>query len=252
MSTKGDNSPAVIAKNFSVTYGVRTDAIEAILEVYKEKGYSSTKRVKETEKVLQKYSKTPEKSTKAVELSPLTAKGLGILNNSKIKEALEWDLFAQKYYLSTTGINSPAVVAKGDVNIWYGIPSKTLRALAERLEENKTDISNFGTKLADQAKKYKELKEELDTYKTKEKIYEKAEALLEEGKLEEAEQLIESDFNASMKRQAYKGYIYGKTKELLLKYDEAAIGYKNAVDNDGKIIKYQIAFANNENISCQS
>jgi tetratricopeptide (TPR) repeat protein len=246
VNTKGDNSPAVIAKNFSTTYGVRPDAIEAILWVYNEQGYDVERRKKATEQILTKFAQSPERKQKNTELSVASLDKMGITNAPKIINALEWDLFAQKYYLSTTGQNSPSVIAKGDVNIWYGIPPKALRALANQLEKNKTDISNFEIKLGDQVKKYAELKTELETYSSKEVIYQKAEALLEEGKLEEADKLISFDFSTSMKRQGYRGYIFGKTKELNLQYDSAAIGFKNAIDNDQRNANYHFHYADNE------
>jgi tetratricopeptide (TPR) repeat protein len=247
LKTESGNSPAVIAKNFSVTYGVRTDAIEAILRVYEAEGHDVEGRKKFTEQILQEYAKSPEKKQKADELSENTRRKMGIADTSEVADALEWDLFAPKYYLSTTGYNSPAVVAKGNVNIWYGIPPKTLRALAVQLEKNKTEITSFETKLAEQVKKYEELRTELKTYGAQEAIYQQAEFLLEAGKLEEAEQLIESDFDTSMKRQAYKGFVLGKTKELLLKYQEAAKGYKNAINNDEGSSIYHLFYAHNEN-----
>ena len=137
----------------------------------------------------------------------------------------------------TSGDNNPALI---------GIPPKTLRALSEVLEKNQTDPNNFETQLAKQVKKYEVLRTELQNHRGQEEIYQQAEALLEEGKLEEAEQLIESDFEASMKQQAYKGYIYGKTKELLLKYSEATKGYKNALDYDEDNFTYHLYYANNE------
>jgi tetratricopeptide (TPR) repeat protein len=247
VNTTGDNSPAVIAKNFSATYGVRADAIEAILWIYEAKGYDAERRKRATEQIVREYAQSPERKQKADELTAASRRNMGIADAPEIANALEWDLFARSHYLSTTGDNSPAIVAKGDVNIWYGIPPKTLRALSEVLEKNQADLSNFETLLAEQVKKYEELKTELQTYGSQEEIYRQAEALLEEGRLEEAEQLIESDFEASMKRQAYKGYIYGKTKELLLKYSEAAKGYKNAVDNDEGNSTYHLYYAYNEN-----
>jgi len=247
VNTTGDNSPAVIAKNFSAIYGVRADAVEAILWIYEAEGYDVARRKRATEQILREYAQSPEKQQKADILSEVSRRKIGITDAPKVANALEWDLFARSHYLSTTGYNSPAVMAKGNVNIWYGIPPKALRALAVQLEKNKTDLTNFETKLSDQVKKYEELKTELETYGGKEEIYRKAEALLEEGKLEEAERLIESDFDVSMKRQAYKGYIYGKTKGLLLKYEDAAKGFKNAVNNDEGNATYHLYYAINEN-----
>jgi tetratricopeptide (TPR) repeat protein len=247
VQTSGDNSPAVIARNFSVTYGVRADAVEAILWVFEAKGYNVERRKRATEQIIKEYAQSPEKQQKTSELSEATRRKIGISEAPKIANALEWDLFARSHYLSTTGQNSPAVVAQGDVNIWYGIPPKALRALAAQLEKNKSNLGNLETKLMDQVKKYKELKTELETYRGKEEIYQKAEALLEEGRLLEAEQLIEADYRSSKKRQAYKGYVFGEAKELLLKYDEAAEGYRDAVFMDSTNSTYHLYYANNEN-----
>ncbi|WP_430410265.1 tetratricopeptide repeat protein [Kordia sp.] len=242
VKTEGDNSPAVVAKSFSVTYGVRTDAIEVILQIYKDKGYDSNSRAKATEQILREYSQTPEKLKKNQQLSKTSLQKIGVTNSPKIVNALEWDLFATNYYLSTSGYNSPAVVAKGNVTIWYGVSPKILRALAKELEQYKIDFINFETVIIEQVKKYKELKLELDTYKNKENIYKEADALLEQGKLDEAVQLIESDYYASKKRQAYKGYIFGKTKELTFNYEEASLGYQDAIEMDEKNVEYYLSY----------
>lgn len=252
LSTDGDNSPAVIAQSFSAIYGVRADAVEAILWVYEAEGYDVERRRRATEEILRRYAQSPDKKEERQELSETTCQNLGITNFPGITTALEWDMFANNYYLSTTGHNSPAVVARGQVKIWYGIPPKALRALASQLEKNRTAFAemqvDFNAKLSEQVKKYQELKNELSTYSSKEEIYEQAEALLENGNLKEAERLIETNFDASMKRQAYKGFIFGKTKELLLKYDEASRGYANAVHNDENNSTYHLYYAHNEYI----
>ncbi len=243
VNTSGDNSPAVIAQNFSATYGVRADAVEAIIWVFEADGYDVNRRKSATEQILKEYAQSPEKKQKTDVLSEATRSKI---NHPNIANALEWDLFARNHYLSTSGQNSPAVLAKGNVNIWYGIPPQALRSLAAQLEKNKSELSSFETQLADQVKKYEELKTELEAYGGKEEIYRKAEALLEEGKLEEAEQLIETDYRASKKRQAYKGYVFGKAKELLLKYEEAAEGYRDAVFMDNSNSTYHMYYADNE------
>ncbi len=241
--TSGDNSPAVIAQNFSATYGIRAEAIEAIVWIFNAEGYDVDRRKRATEQILREYAQSPERAQNADVLSAVTRNKI---NNPQIANALEWDLFARRYYLSTTGQNSPAIVAQGDVDIWYGIPPKALRALAAQLEKDKTDLGNFEAQLADQVKKFEELKTELETYGGHEAIYKQAEALLEEGRLEEAEKLIEADYRASKKRQAYKGYVFGKAKELLLKYEEAAEGYRDAVFMDNTNATYHLYYGSNE------
>ncbi len=119
--------------------------------------------------------------------------------------------------------------AGGEVNIWYGVPPKVLRALAERLEDNKIALVDFEDRLKELVKKYEALKVEFESYGKTDPIVKEAEKLLNDGNILEAEKLIDSDYGASKRRQAYKGYLLGKTKELLLKYDSASVGFRDAV-----------------------
>jgi len=240
--TSGDNSPAVIAKSFSSTYGVRSEAIIEILNVYEQDGLNLKSRKKTTEEILKEFSNSPEKEKKDTKLSDATKKKLGIQKKPKILNALEWDLFSKNYHLKTGGDYSPAISASGDVFIWYGIPSKTLRVLAERLEDKNVTIENFESQLKESAITFRRLQKELDSYKDKDKIYDRARNLLIEGKLEEADRLIDSDFHTSRKRQAYKGFIYGLTKELLNDFKEAKVGYKNAIENDDSHLYYHLKY----------
>jgi hypothetical protein len=52
LNTSGDNSPAVIAQNFSATYGIRADAVEAILGVFEAEGYDEEQRRITTEQII--------------------------------------------------------------------------------------------------------------------------------------------------------------------------------------------------------
>lgn len=246
VNTSGDNSPAVIAKNFSAQYDVRPDAILAVLWVYEQEGYDPQERKRRTEAVIKMYKETPEKKQRAAQLSDATKTQLGL--SPALSDALDWDLFARKNYLSlsTTGANSPAVVAGSDVNIWYGIPPKVVRALADFLEKNKVDIADLEKRLGEQVKKYEELKAEFETYGPTDPIVKKAEQLLEEGKLLEVEKLLDSNLEMEDKRLAYRHYLAGETKELLLKYDIAAIHFQKALVLDPQNSKYLSAYAVNE------
>ncbi|AEE52858.1 tetratricopeptide repeat protein [Haliscomenobacter hydrossis] len=252
VKTTGEQSPAVIAKNFSAVYGVRTDAILEILNVFEESGLSAIERKNRTEEILKTYQKTPERKQGGSYLSETSKKELGIFtHNSKIIDALNWDLFAQKKYLSvsTSGINSPAVnAAGGEVNIWYGVPPKVLQVLAETLEKNKIALIDFEDRLKELVKKYEALKTEFDSYGKTDPIIKEAERLLNEGNIFDAEKLIDSDYGTSKRRQAYKGYLLGKTKELLLKYDSASIGLRDAVFLEPDNSKYLIALARLESV----
>ncbi len=246
ITTEGEKSPAIIAKSFSVQYGVRVDAITEIISIYEKEGYNSYQRISATETILKKYAKIPEKNTRKSKLSSKSLNELDIQNNPKITRALDWDLFSSSYYISTSGNSSPAIISQGDVKIWYGIPEKVLRSLAFHLEKNEKNTNLFELRLIEQVKKYEELKAELATYSSKEKIYFDAKKLIEEGQLEEAEKLIESDYYNAKKRQAFKGYMFGITKELLMKYSEAAEGYKDAILLDNSNSTYQILYGNIE------
>ncbi len=249
--TTGEQSPAVIAQNFSAVYGVRSEAIIEILNVFEKSRLSPIERKNRAEEILRNYQQTPERKQGGSSLSETSKKQLGITGNPKIIDALDWDLFTKKKYLSvsTSGINSPAVnAAGGEVNIWYGVSPKVLRVLAERLEANKIALVDFEDRLKEQVKKYEALKAELDSFGKTDPIAKEAERLLNEGNILEAEKLIDSDYGSLKKRQAYKGYLLGKTKELLLKYDSASIGFRDAVFLEPDNSKYLIAFARLETV----
>lgn len=244
--TTGSQSPAIIADTISIIYEVRADAIYAILEIYAQEGLTLSQCRNRTENILKKYKKTTEKRTGAGALSNATKANLGF--PPTISNALDWDLFANKYYLSTSGFQSPAIMANGAVTIWYGVPPAVLRALAEHLEVNKLKISDFEKQLEGLAKKYNDLKIELETYGPGNPNLKKAEALLDEGKLEEVESLLKNDYFLRRKGLAYEGYILGKAEELLLQYDSASFFYQSATQDDPNNSKYLRAYAVTEGI----
>jgi hypothetical protein len=184
---------------------------------------------------VREYAQSPERKQKADELTEATSRKMGIADAPDIANALEWDLFARSHYLSTTGDNSPAVVAKGDVNIWYGIPPKTLRALATLLEKNKTDLSNFEALLAEQVKKYEELSASL--VNREDEMAKEAKLLLDEGRIDEAVKVLgdrryalKKQRERAEKREAEAAFDYAEGLLLQLKYDSAAVEYLAAVD----------------------
>lgn len=77
-NTSCDNSPAVVAKNFSAVYGVRADAVEAILKIYEKDGLDPAQRKSRTESLLKKYQQAPEKKTRAPLLSDASKKDLNL------------------------------------------------------------------------------------------------------------------------------------------------------------------------------
>jgi len=248
IETSGDNSPAVIAQNFSATYGVRADAVEAILWIFEAEGYDMGRRKRATEQIIKEYAQSPEKQQNTDVLSEATRSKI---NNPEIANALEWDLFTHRHYLSTSGHNSPSVVAKGDVNIWYGIPPKTLRALAEGLEKNKTYLTNFETQLAEQVKKYEELSQSL--LNREDEMAKEAKLFLEEGEIDEAVKVLgdrryalKKQRERAEKREAEAAYDYAEGLSLQLKYDSAAVEFRAAVDLYPENSTYHLHYANNE------
>ncbi len=249
VSTDGDNSPAVVADKFHAEYGVRPDAVLAILKIYEKDIPDAAERKRRTEALLKKYQQVREKTPAATALSDASKSQLGLANAPELASALDWDLFARKNYLSlyTSGANSPAVYAPGgEVTIWYGIPPAALRALAARLEENKVELGDFEKRLETQVKKYEELKAELTAYGEADPLMQQAEKLLEAGKLTEVEQLLDSAVALEDKQLAYRHFVDGKVKEVLLKYEEAGRHYGKAVALEPENSDYLIAYAFNE------
>lgn len=232
--TSGKNSPPVIAKNFSAVYDVRADAIQAILRLYEKDEPDVKKRKARVERLIKQYSQVPEKKNGATALSNKTKSRLRLNANPAVEEALNWDLFATKNYLRTTGANSPAVVAEGDVNIWYGIPPAAVRALAEVLEKNKTSIADLDGKLQTQVKKYEELKAEMVAYGSDDPIVKKAEQLLDAGKLYEVEQFLDNYLDLQDKRLAYRHSFKAGLSQL----DTATSHYHKAVVLDPDNFEY--------------
>ncbi len=249
-STFGDNSPAIIAKNFSAVYGVRADAVEAILKIYEKDGLNSARRKSSTESLLKKYQQAPEKKSRAPLLSDATKKDLGL--SPALANALDWDLYAGSKYLTTTGINSPAVVAEGDVNIWYGIPPKALRALATKLEEDKITFEEFQKKLDTQVERFKELEKSLVS--REDEMAKEAKILLDEGKIDEAVKVLQDRRYAFQKqrerldkREAESAFDLGNAFSIQLKYKEATQQFQDAVALDPKNSTYLLALGNIEN-----
>ena len=72
------NTPKAIAQNLSVEYGVRSDAIQAILRIYEKQGLRASERKSSIERLLKLYSLVPEKNNGAAELSKDTKNQLGV------------------------------------------------------------------------------------------------------------------------------------------------------------------------------
>lgn len=250
--TKSNNSPIVqTAKNFHASYGVRADVIYAILKAFEKEEPNGKKRLQLTENLIKQYSQVPERAQKNSVLSESSKIQLGIQNKPALTEALNWDLFATPRFLSSYGDNSPIINAGGDVYIWYGIPSAAVRALSRRLEADKTALTDYGKRLEDLTKKWGELNKSL--INREDEMAKEAKKLLDEGKIEEAVLVLKDRRYAlskitdrSKKREAEAAFDYAKGLVLELKYDSAAIQYKDALDLDPTNSDYLAGCAFNE------
>jgi tetratricopeptide (TPR) repeat protein len=243
---EAENSPAVIARRYHATYGVRTDAILAVLAVYERNGLSTSERAAQTERLIRDYSMQVHKTKGLAALDSTDISLLGIQNTPSLVNALNWDLFAKRHYLSTSGNNSPAVLASGAVKIWYGIPEAAVRAIASRLEETDVQIREFEEKLRESVLKYDLLLAEARQSSKDDAVLKRVETLLYEGMLNEAEKLLDSDYPDAKRKFAFKAHLYGRTKELLLKFEDAAEGYRDAMEMDTSNFSYLQDFAINE------
>lgn len=235
--TNQDESPAVWAKRISINYGVKPIIIDELVKVYVNKSLDTISRRKEIEKLVQNYTNLPKGISKPT-LGDKEKELLKIQNEPQIVNILDWDVF-----LSTTGAKSPAIYAVGgQVDIWYGITPKAFKKIWSLLESKEVAIEDFYNTLKEQIKNYKTLEAELNTYSQSDDISKRAKLLLEEGKLEEASQLLEGDFSRNKRKLAYKAFQLGKLNELELEYELASKWYEEAINLDKRNTIYYEEF----------
>ena len=153
----------------------------------------------------------------------------------------------------TKGNNSPAIIAKGDVNITYGISSAALNEL-QIPHENKDKVIDLLLKLLNDkdiaienqdatiqvwVEKYNELKSHLGKHIEEDTLNKQAMEKLNNGDIEGLEQILKvslqnnlNDINEKKKTAAAKAYLLGFLKELELEYREASDYYEQAVQLD--------------------
>ena len=238
IETLGRNSPAVIADKLSISYGFQRGIILELLKIYEVQGLDSLSRHQKVEDLYRKYQSLSEGKSELNEADKAT---LGITDQRKIEEALDFDI-----YLSTRGKNSPAVYALGgQVEIWYGISATAFKGIWEALEDQQSKYTDIETILNQQVKRYEELKVELDLYKGFDEVTLKARVLLNEGKIKEAEELLdETAFTEPERIVAFRYYTKGRVKEILLKYAEALEPFELAARIEKNNSEYSFAYAN--------
>ncbi len=234
------NSPSVWAKTSSISYGIKPSVLDGLADLYQKDGLDSLARHRKVEKLIRDFQVVAPKEQKKLDLSPADRQQLGLADRPDVAEALEFQLYTQ-------GANSPAVYALGDVKIWYGIPKKAFLGIVAVLEAKQAQIEDFGKKLSESVKNYEDLKAELSIYGPTDPLIQKAEKLLEEGKILEVERLLDTALELEDRRLAYRHHVQGGVKALLLKYDTAAIHYRKAAVLEPENSGYLLSYANNEN-----
>ncbi|MBE2288954.1 MAG: tetratricopeptide repeat protein [Chitinophagaceae bacterium] len=230
--TSGDNSPAVFAEKVSIKYGVRPEAVMELVNIYRNRGMNLDLTKTKAEAVVKKYTASlkSEKSTKA--LSAAQKEQIGISHDDAVIRVLNWQIF-------TNGANSPAIFAYGDVDVWYGVTEEAFRAIYNILDSQNLSIDGFQRELKSQISKYKELKAlvglDNDTNIAK---------LLEEGKIDEAENLLQSDIQKLGKVFSKKIYLHAGIKELKYEFDSASALYESALSIDATQERYWKAAIN--------
>jgi tetratricopeptide (TPR) repeat protein len=229
------NSPSVWAKDFSVSYGIKPSVLDQLVLLYEKDGADSLARRRNVEKLIREFTLVAPKEQQKQSLSEADRQKLGISDQPAVAEALEWQLY-------TTGANSPAVYALGNVKIWYGIPKKAFLGVVAVLEGKQAQIEDFDKKLREQVEKFEELRAELAAQSDVDAVAKRAKQLLEEGNIAEAERILEEDFERDAKKLAYKAFELGEVKVLSLKYNEAKPYYQKAVSLDESNSKYLLTY----------
>lgn len=236
--TIGDQSPAVIAENIHISYGIPPNITFELIKIYEEEGMSSENRNHAVKSLIKKYKTVINNKE---DLSEEQKEELGIKDNKRITSILNYDIF-----MSTKGYQSPTIYAPdGYVKIWYGIPPGAFKGIWHFLEKKQLAYEEFGNKLQEQIEKFKELEDELASRIDYDQIAAKAKNMLDKGNLEEAELILEEDAIRNNKQAAYRNHEVGKVKELSLKYHEATEYFMLAAALDKQNHKYIWSFGNN-------
>lgn len=244
ISTSGDQSPAIIAHNIHLNYGINEQVVFGLLNIMDQKGLSKEECNERVEILVKQYHRIrgePEKYFFEETLSSDGRKHLGIENEKNIENLLNWNT-----YLTTSGSKSPAIIARGDVKIFYGMPKLVFEAIWKKLENQRLSINDLENKLWESAIKYNELNELLTKSKQINQFTDKAKKALELGDLDEAEDLliksVNNNLNAISKNQnaiilsklniANDYYQLGVLKELQFELLQAKSNFEKSIQYD--------------------
>ena len=190
ISTSGNYSPSVYAKETAVAYGLHPRIVDELLLMFEQGANSENK--KEVEALLDRYQALPQGEKADQELSASALAELGIDAGSDLEKIMQWAVF-------TEGDESPAVFALGNVDIWYGISPKAFRGLYETFFEKQGQsliqqgqINDFERQLEEQIQRYKQLRSKLAL--REDEMAQEANFLLDEGRIEEAIKVLENRY----------------------------------------------------------
>jgi tetratricopeptide (TPR) repeat protein len=237
ISTTGDNSPAVVAKNINIKYGVSTEIVLELLKIYQQQGLSVEARNKKAEQLISNYKKMAPSEA----LNPAKKQALGVDKDAAAANVLDWDIF-----LSTKGKNSPAIYSKGGtVGIWYGITPEAFKSVFNQLSKDFTKIDALEDQLEKQVKEVKELRTQLTIRANSDSVAARALKYIDKGEFAAAEKILKEDLTGVNKEVAYKNYVLAKTLVLEMKYTEATEYFTNAVTLDKKNEMYALDYGQN-------
>lgn len=232
-ATKAENSPAIFASSVSIAFGVKPTIVLELLKTFKEEGLSQGERRK--------------KAVKLIANSRALQGDISLKKTLEIEE-VEFIETAQEPYviqLLTESMNSPAVFAKGDVQINYWMSEDVFWGIFNYLEAQAQFISNqqltidkweeyFKTLVTE----YFELEEILSN--RNDTLARQAKALIQAGKIREAREVMRTRVNYSDKQKRQLSslgnrlasetrYDLANFMEGLFEYDSAEVMYKEAL-----------------------
>lgn len=228
-TSKGAYSPNIWASSVSLAYGISPRAILGLDEVFSKEYPSSTERREQVVKLVRTYQS-------AINQNPSQPQ-------NQLMKILGKEIRGQTLELLSEGIKSPTIVANGNVEIEYGISTEAFWSLYDLLASKEQDLESWEKKFEDLLLVYQKLEKEL-AFRTDD-LAQEASKLLQEGKLEEALNTLKNRYAQTLENvkaaelaQAEAAFDYGQVLELNLKYREATIIYKDAVNLDPTNSKY--------------
>ena len=192
IATEGNYSPSVYAEEVSIGYGLHPGHIDMLDQVLKKEGLALQARRGKIENLLNKVKSLPQVEKSNKQLSSSALKQLDIDKNPELINIFQWIVFTDSDY-------SPAIIAKGDVEVWYGISEKPFRGLFEIFMRDQGQfliqqgkINEFIIRLKEQVAEFQQLNAELQEKRGA--AASEARDLLRIGKINAARKTLEKHY----------------------------------------------------------